>query len=191
MITLRSHLGPGLRTPPRLWGTFIPINCPKINIHSLNDYLDASWGAPDDHYWGVWAWCVQAANRVHPHWMCHPSASDPSWGHERRWLLWSWRAQACLFGLYSGLIKAANIPIYWYWWMMIGQAGPWVWFYFYFQCCITVDTVCALLATAERYIQYKCTKFLLQKVLRLFIETLLQTVFPRSLNMLMIMVTRF
>ena len=33
------------------------------------------------------------------------------------------------------------------------------------QCCITVDTVCALLATAERYIQYKCTKFLLQKVL--------------------------
>ena len=34
-----------------------------------------------------------------------------------------------------------------------------------FQCCITVDTVCALLATAERYIQYKCTKFLLQKVL--------------------------
>ena len=32
------------------------------------------------------------------------------------------------------------------------------------QCCITVDTVCALLATAERYIQYKCTKFLLQKV---------------------------
>ena len=35
----------------------------------------------------------------------------------------------------------------------------------FFQCCITVDTVCALLATAERYIQYKCTKFLLQKVL--------------------------
>ncbi len=34
-----------------------------------------------------------------------------------------------------------------------------------FQCCITVDTVCALLATAERYIQYKCTKFLIQKVL--------------------------
>ena len=32
------------------------------------------------------------------------------------------------------------------------------------QCCITVDTVCALLATAERYIQYKCTKFLIQKV---------------------------
>ena len=28
-----------------------------------------------------------------------------------------------------------------------------------------MDTVCALLATAERYIQYKCTKFLLQKVL--------------------------
>lgn len=35
----------------------------------------------------------------------------------------------------------------------------------FIQCCITVDTVCALLATAERYIQYKCTKFLLQKVL--------------------------
>ena len=34
----------------------------------------------------------------------------------------------------------------------------------FFQCCITVDTVCALLATAERYIQYKCTKFLIQKV---------------------------
>ena len=27
-----------------------------------------------------------------------------------------------------------------------------------------MDTVCALLATAERYIQYKCTKFLIQKV---------------------------
>ena len=35
------------------------------------------------------------------------------------------------------------------------------------QCCITVDTVCALLATAERYIQYKCTKFLIQKVVSL------------------------
>ena len=32
------------------------------------------------------------------------------------------------------------------------------------QCCINVDTVCALLATAERYIQYKCTKSLVQKV---------------------------
>jgi len=35
----------------------------------------------------------------------------------------------------------------------------------FIQCCVTVDTVCALLATAERYIQYKCTKFLIQKVL--------------------------
>ncbi|XP_043258981.1 probable serine/threonine-protein kinase mps1 isoform X1 [Colletes gigas] len=33
------------------------------------------------------------------------------------------------------------------------------------QCCITVDTVCALLASAERYIQYKCTKSLVQRVL--------------------------
>ncbi|XP_014216917.1 serine-enriched protein isoform X2 [Copidosoma floridanum] len=33
------------------------------------------------------------------------------------------------------------------------------------QCCITVDTVCALLGSAERYIQYKCTKSLVQKVL--------------------------
>lgn len=32
------------------------------------------------------------------------------------------------------------------------------------QCCINVDTVCALLASAERYIQYKCTKTLVQKV---------------------------
>ena len=30
----------------------------------------------------------------------------------------------------------------------------------FIQCCVTVDTVCALLATAERYIQYKCTKYL-------------------------------
>ncbi|RWS02401.1 serine-enriched protein-like protein, partial [Dinothrombium tinctorium] len=30
------------------------------------------------------------------------------------------------------------------------------------SCCITVDTVCALLASAERYIQYKCTKSLVQ-----------------------------
>ncbi|XP_055706565.1 serine-enriched protein isoform X1 [Phlebotomus papatasi] len=33
------------------------------------------------------------------------------------------------------------------------------------QYCINVDTVCALLASAERYIQYKCTKNLVQKVL--------------------------
>ena len=32
------------------------------------------------------------------------------------------------------------------------------------QSCVTVDTVCALLATAERYIQYKCTKYLVHKV---------------------------
>jgi hypothetical protein len=32
-------------------------------------------------------------------------------------------------------------------------------------CCINVDTVCALLASAERYIQYKCTKSLVQRVL--------------------------
>lgn len=32
------------------------------------------------------------------------------------------------------------------------------------QHCINVDTVCALLASAERYIQYKCTKSLVQKV---------------------------
>ncbi|CAM1294642.1 gprs (predicted) [Pycnogonum litorale] len=33
------------------------------------------------------------------------------------------------------------------------------------QRCINVDTVCALLASAEKYIQYKCTKSLVQKVL--------------------------
>lgn len=31
---------------------------------------------------------------------------------------------------------------------------------------ITVDTACALLASAERYIHYKCTKSLVQKVRR-------------------------
>ena len=36
----------------------------------------------------------------------------------------------------------------------------------FIQCCVNVDTVCALLATAERYIQYKCTKSLVQKVSR-------------------------
>lgn len=36
------------------------------------------------------------------------------------------------------------------------------------QCCINVDTVCALLASAERYIQYKCTKSLVQKVFFFF-----------------------
>lgn len=43
------------------------------------------------------------------------------------------------------------------------------------QCCINVDTVCALLASAERYIQYKCTKSLVQKVnfSNLFITKLL------------------
>ncbi|XP_013778987.1 serine-enriched protein-like, partial [Limulus polyphemus] len=33
------------------------------------------------------------------------------------------------------------------------------------QSCINVDTVCALLASAEKYIQYKCTKSLVQRVL--------------------------
>lgn len=33
------------------------------------------------------------------------------------------------------------------------------------NCCITVDTVCALLSSAERYIHFKCTKSLVQKVL--------------------------
>lgn len=33
------------------------------------------------------------------------------------------------------------------------------------QTCINVDTVCALLSSAEKYIQYKCTKSLVQKVL--------------------------
>ena len=36
------------------------------------------------------------------------------------------------------------------------------------QCCINVDTVCALLASAERYIQYKCTKSMVQKVKLLY-----------------------
>ena len=40
----------------------------------------------------------------------------------------------------------------------------------FIQCCVTVDTVCALLATAERYIQYKCTKCLVQKVLEFIDE---------------------
>lgn len=34
----------------------------------------------------------------------------------------------------------------------------------FIQSCINVDTVCALLASAEKYIQYKCTKSLVQKV---------------------------
>lgn len=33
------------------------------------------------------------------------------------------------------------------------------------QGCITVDTVCALLSSAERYIHFKCTKSLVQRVL--------------------------
>ena len=32
-------------------------------------------------------------------------------------------------------------------------------------CCITVDTVNSILASAERYIQYKCTKSLVQRVM--------------------------
>ncbi|KAK7585934.1 hypothetical protein V9T40_000113 [Parthenolecanium corni] len=35
----------------------------------------------------------------------------------------------------------------------------------FLQCCVTVDTVCPLLSTADRYVQYKCTKSMLQKVL--------------------------
>lgn len=43
----------------------------------------------------------------------------------------------------------------------------------FIQYCITVDTVCALLASAERYIQYKCTKSLVQRVnLHLIIKIL-------------------
>lgn len=35
----------------------------------------------------------------------------------------------------------------------------------FLQCCVTVDTVCPLLSTADRYVQYKCTKSMLQKVI--------------------------
>ena len=42
---------------------------------------------------------------------------------------------------------------------------PTLWYSIFFQSCITLDTVCALLATADRYIQYKCTKILIQKVI--------------------------
>ena len=50
------------------------------------------------------------------------------------------------------------------------------------QCCINVDTVCALLATAERYIQYKCTKSLVQKVNHSCVARQLLMIgsFPRS-----------
>ena len=40
----------------------------------------------------------------------------------------------------------------------------------FIQCCVTVDTVCALLATAERYIQYKCTKYLVHKVHEIYLN---------------------
>lgn len=46
------------------------------------------------------------------------------------------------------------------------------------QCCINVDTVCALLSSAERYIQYKCTKSLVQKVRIIFCKLL----FDRYVN---------
>lgn len=54
------------------------------------------------------------------------------------------------------------------------------------QSCITVDTVCALLASAERYIQYKCTKSLVQKVYKLLKQILAYVccieMRPESLN---------
>lgn len=34
----------------------------------------------------------------------------------------------------------------------------------FIQSCINVDTVCALLQTADRYVQYKCTKAFLKQV---------------------------
>lgn len=37
--------------------------------------------------------------------------------------------------------------------------------YTFIQGCINVDTVCALLQSADRYVQYKCTKTFLQQVL--------------------------
>ncbi len=40
----------------------------------------------------------------------------------------------------------------------------------FLQCCITVDTVCPLLSTADRYVQYKCTKSMLQKVGVFFVK---------------------
>ena len=35
----------------------------------------------------------------------------------------------------------------------------------FIETCVTVDTVCSLLSSADKYIQYKCTKLLIQKVL--------------------------
>lgn len=34
----------------------------------------------------------------------------------------------------------------------------------FIQCCVTVDTVCALLASANRYMQYKVTKLISKQV---------------------------
>lgn len=55
------------------------------------------------------------------------------------------------------------------------------------QCCINVDTVCALLASAERYIQYKCTKSLVQKVRIL----LAQWFFPLAIKYFSLKVLEF
>ena len=63
-------------------------------------------------------------------------------------------------------------------------------------CCITVDTVNSILASAERYIQYKCTKSLVQRESRVAVLRRLNFIISNSnfqvfSNLLINMVTKF
>lgn len=78
-----------------------------------------------------------------------------------------YRARPIDFFIYTGVMNAADY--YGLDELRKACAG-------FVQCCITVDTVCALLASAERYIQYKCTKSLVQKVKNIFKQSYLTVI---------------
>lgn len=58
------------------------------------------------------------------------------------------------------------------------------------QGCITVDTVCALLSSAERYIHFKCTKSLVQRVLE-FVDEHGESVLCGKVSLNMLILCRF
>ena len=83
-----------------------------------------------------------------------PDLSDHPWFMTQGSPVYSYSTDL-FYSIFSGVMNAAD----YYGLDELKQACS-----AFIESCITVDTVCALLATAERYIQYKCTKVLVQKV---------------------------
>ena len=54
----------------------------QLSSNLVRVLVDVYGGAPDHDHRGVRAGRLPAADRVHPHRVCHPAAQDPPGGHE-------------------------------------------------------------------------------------------------------------